>query len=116
VIKAAKQNVTLHKGHPGTLSYDEALYILDFYEQLHERGIPVNSQLLAIELQRFSPQLNQVSIVILRRCVLRMMKNNNILHQCVMHKAQNIHFEQPIIMTSLITSTGRLLLVGTPLT
>jgi ATP/maltotriose-dependent transcriptional regulator MalT len=26
-----------------------------------------------------------------------MMKNNNITHQCVMHKAQNIHFEQPII-------------------
>jgi hypothetical protein len=50
VIKAAKHNVTLHKGHPGTLSHDEALYILDFYEQLHERGIPVNSQLLAIEL------------------------------------------------------------------
>jgi len=50
VIKAAKQNVTLHKSCPGTLSHDEAQYILDFYEQLRERGIPVNSQLLAIEL------------------------------------------------------------------
>ena len=97
MIKAAKQNVTLHKGHPGTLSHDEALYILDFYEQLHERGIPVDSQLLAIELQRFSPQLNQVSIVILRRRVLRVMKKNNITHRCVTHKAQNIHYEQPII-------------------
>jgi len=26
-----------------------------------------------------------------------MMKNNNITHQCVTHKAKNIHFEQPII-------------------
>jgi len=49
VIKAAKQNVILHKGHPGMLSHDEAHYILDFYEQVRERGIPVNSQLLAIE-------------------------------------------------------------------
>jgi len=97
VIKAAKQNVTLHKGRPGTLSHDEAHYILDFYEQLRERGIPVDSQLLAIELQRFSPQLNQVSIVILRRRVLRVMKKNNITHRCVTHKAQNIHYEQPII-------------------
>jgi hypothetical protein len=70
VMKAAKQNVTLYKGRPGTLSHDEAQYILDFYEQLHECGIPVNSQLLAIKLQRFSPQLNQVSIVILWRRVL----------------------------------------------
>ncbi len=54
VIKAAKQNVTLHKGRPGTLSHDEAHYILDFYEQLRERGIPVDSQLLAIES---SPQI-----------------------------------------------------------
>jgi hypothetical protein len=58
VIKTAKQNVAWHKGHPGRLSHDEALYILDFYEQLCERGIPVNSQLLTIELRRFSPQLN----------------------------------------------------------
>jgi hypothetical protein len=76
VIKAAKQNVTVHKGHPGMLSHDEALYILDFYEQLDECGIPVNSQLLGIALQRFSPQLNQVSVVILQHRVLCMMKNN----------------------------------------
>jgi hypothetical protein len=96
VIKAAKQNVTVHKGHPGMISHDEAMYILDFYEQLHEHGIPVSSQLLAIVLQWFSPQLNQVSVVILQCHVLHMMKNNNITHQCVTHKAQNIHFEQPI--------------------
>jgi hypothetical protein len=80
VIKAEKQNVTVHKGHPGMVSHNEAMYTLDFYEQLHERGIPVSSQLLAIEWQRFSPQLNQVVL------------------QCVTHKAQNIHFEQPIIV------------------
>jgi hypothetical protein len=97
VIKAAKQNVTLQKRRPEMFSHDEALYILDFYEQLRERGIPVNSQLLTNELQRFSPQLNQVSVVILRRRVLCVMKNNNITHRCVMHKAQNIHFEQPIM-------------------
>jgi hypothetical protein len=96
VIKTAKQNVTVHKGHPGMISHDEAMYILDFYEQLHEHGIPVSSQLLAIVLQWFSPQLNQVSVVILQCHVLHMMKNNNITRQCVTHKAQNIHFEQPI--------------------
>jgi hypothetical protein len=46
------------------MSDDAANHILQFYEQLHEHGIPVCSQLLAIELQRFSPQLNQLSVAI----------------------------------------------------
>jgi hypothetical protein len=80
------------------ISRDEAMYIRDFFEQLYEHGIPVSSQLLTIELQRFSFQLNQVSVVILWCCVLRMMKKNNITHQCVTCKEQNIHFEQRIIV------------------
>jgi hypothetical protein len=71
--------------------------MLQFYEQLCEHGIPVNSQDLARELQRISPQLNNVDVAPLCHKVLRIVKNNNITHHCVTHKAQNVHYEQCII-------------------
>jgi transposase-like protein len=98
VIKAAKTNLTVHKGPAFMMCDDATNHIIQCYEQLRERGIPVSSQLLAIELQRFSPELNEVSVTNLRRRVLRLMKKNNVTHRCVTHKAQNIHFEQPIIV------------------
>jgi hypothetical protein len=98
IIRAAKINVTVHKGGNSMIPDDAANHIIQVYEQLCECGIAVCSRLLAIELQRFSPQLNQLSLAILRRHVLCLMKRNNITHQCVTHKAQNIHVEQPIIV------------------
>jgi hypothetical protein len=50
VIKAAKDNVTVHKGRASSIPNHEVDYILDFYHQLWEHGIPVSSQVLAIEL------------------------------------------------------------------
>jgi len=97
VIKAAKDNVTVHKGRASSIPNQDVNYILDFYHQLRERGIPVSALVLAIELQRVSPQLNHVAVEVLRRRVLRIMKKNNITHRCVTHKAQNIHYEQQII-------------------
>ncbi len=98
IIWAAKNNVTVHKGPNSMIPDDVANHIIQFFEQLRERGISVCSQLLAIELQRFSPQLNQLSVAFLCHCVLHLMKRNNVSHWCVTHKAQNIHFEQPIIV------------------
>jgi hypothetical protein len=57
----------------------------------------VSSELLAIELQRMSPKLNHVDVPALCHQVLCIMKNNNITHRCVTHKAQNVHYEQCII-------------------
>ena len=74
VIKAAKDNVTVHKGRASSISNQDVNYILDLYHQLWERGIPVSAQVLAIELQRVSPQLNHVAVEVLRRRVLRIMK------------------------------------------
>jgi hypothetical protein len=97
VIKASKVNVTNHKGRASTIPHDMIQYMLEYFEQLRELGIPVSSQLLAIELQRISPELYHVDLAVLRRRVLIIMKKNNITHRCVTHKAQNIHFEQHII-------------------
>ncbi len=52
VIKASKENVTNHKGHASSIPHDMVHHILQSFEQLHEHGIPVSSQFLAIELQR----------------------------------------------------------------
>ena len=62
VIKAAKDNDTVHKGCASSIPNQEVNYILDFYHQLRECGIPVSAQVLAIELQRVSPQLNHVAV------------------------------------------------------
>jgi hypothetical protein len=88
VIKAAKDNVTVHKGRASSIPNQEVNYILDFYHQLQERGIPVSAQVLVIELQRVSPQLNHVAIQAIRRHVLCIMKKKNITHRCVTHKAK----------------------------
>jgi phage-related baseplate assembly protein len=87
VIKASECHVMNHKGCASSIPHDQVLYMLQFYEQLHEHGIPVSSQVLAIVLQRISPQLNNVDVAPLQRQVLRIMKYNNINHCCVTHKA-----------------------------
>jgi hypothetical protein len=98
VIKAFKFNITIHnKGHASSIPHDQVLHMLQFYEQLHECGIPVSSQVLARELQRISPQLNNADVAALCRQVLRIMKKNNVTHYCITHEAQNIHYEQHII-------------------
>jgi len=45
---------------------------------------------LAIELLRIAPQINDVDVSVVRRRVLRVMKNNFVTHRCITHKAQNI--------------------------
>jgi hypothetical protein len=92
VIKAAKDKFTVHKRRALSIPNQDVNYILDFYHQLRERGIPVSAQVLAIELQRISPQLNHVAVEVIRRHVLCIMKKNNIIHGCVTHKAQNIYY------------------------
>ncbi len=57
----------------------------------------MSSQFLAIDLQRISPQPNNVDDAPLCCHVLCIMKNNNFTHCCVTHKAQNAHYEQRII-------------------
>jgi hypothetical protein len=53
----------------------EVNYIMEFYKQLWEHGLRVSSKLLAIELQRVSPQLNHVDKAVLCHHVLCIMKN-----------------------------------------
>jgi hypothetical protein len=95
-IKASKENVTNHKGHASSIPHDIVNNMLESFEQRHECGLPVSSQLLAIELQRMSLELYHVDVATLCRRVLRIMKKN-ISHCCVTHKAQNVHYEQHII-------------------
>jgi L-2-hydroxyglutarate oxidase LhgO len=61
--------------HPAMASDEEVNYIMEFYKQLWKHGLPMSSQLLAIELQRVSPQLNHVDIAVLCHHVLCIMKN-----------------------------------------
>jgi hypothetical protein len=79
VIKAAKDNVTVHKGRASSIPNQEVNYIMDFYHPLWEHGMPVSAQVLAIELQRVSPQLNHVAIAAIRHRVLRIMKKKTLL-------------------------------------
>jgi hypothetical protein len=74
VIKAAKDKFTVHKRRALSIPNQDVNYILDFYHQLWERGIPVSAQVLAIELQRISPQLNHVAVEVIRHRVLCIMK------------------------------------------
>jgi transposase-like protein len=80
VIKKSKENVTLHKGRESKISPEQQHHIIEYYEQLRERGIPVSGQSLAIELLRIAPQINDVDVSVVRRRVLRVMKNNFVTH------------------------------------
>jgi len=97
VIKKSKENVTLHKGRESKISPEQQHHIIEYYEQLRDRGIPVSGQSLAIELLRIAPQFNNVDISVVCRRVLHVMKNNFVTHCCITHKAQNIRYHQPII-------------------
>jgi len=97
VIKKSKENVTLHKGRESKISPEQQHHIIEYYEQLRDRGIPVSGQSLAIELIRIAPEFNDVDISVVRRRVLRVMKKKFVTHRCITHKAQNIRFHQPII-------------------
>jgi transposase-like protein len=111
VIKKAKENVTLHKGRSSKLSPEHQDHIIEYYEQLRERGIPVSSQTLAIELLRVAPEFNDVDVSVIRRRVLRVMKNVYVTHRSITHKAQNIRYQQPVI-NDFVTYVQRQIVAG----
>jgi len=66
VIKKSKENVTLHKGRESKISPEQQHHIIEYYEQLQDRGIPVSGQSLAIELLQIAPQFKNVDISVVR--------------------------------------------------
>jgi hypothetical protein len=111
-IKAANNNVNALKGRPTMVSDEEANDLLEFYVQIQECGIPVSFQLLAIELQRFSPRLDDVSVVVLCCHILCIMKTIMLLTiNITRHKIFTL--SSLFLWTLLFTCTGRLSVVGT---
>ncbi len=65
-IKKAKENKMQHKGRSYKISPDHQEHIIDYYEQLRHRGIPVSSHSLVVELLRVALEMNDVPVSVLR--------------------------------------------------
>ncbi len=107
------KHLTNHKGYASSKPHDMVHHMLQFYEQLHERGIPVSSQLLAIELQRLSPKLNHVDVATLRLQVLCIMKKTTLLTAVLLIRPKMSTMSSILLMTSSFMWIGRLLQADT---
>jgi hypothetical protein len=56
----------LHKGKLSLISNEHQNHIIQYNEELWDRGIPVSSQILAIELLRVDPQLISVDVIAIK--------------------------------------------------
>ena len=65
-IKKAKENKMQHKGRSFKISPDYQEHIIDYYEQLRDRRIPVSSHSLEVELLCVTPEMNDVPVSVLR--------------------------------------------------
>jgi hypothetical protein len=79
--------------------------------ELRDRGIPVSSQILAIELLCVNSQLISVDVINLHHCILRVMKNIHVAHRCITYNAQNTYFHEQIFY-NFITCTNWQIVTG----
>jgi hypothetical protein len=96
-----------HKGKSSLISNEHQNHIIQYYEELRDRGIPVSSQILAIKLLHVDPQWIDVDAIICHH-ILCFMKNIHVTHHCITHKPQNTRFHEHIINHSSDIQISRL--------
>jgi hypothetical protein len=87
-VKDHKKGKMRHKGRSPKLSSDHQEHIIEYYEQLRDRGIPVSSHSLAAKLLRVAPEMNDVPVSVLCRCMLHVLKNIYITHHTSLNHSQ----------------------------
>ena len=111
LIKTKKTVLTRHHGRAPSTAADLLDQMIPYLEELHQRGIPVSAQILAIEMLCLDPEMLALGLEVIRRRILRFLKKHHLTHRVVTHKAQNIRFHEHV-MNDWVTYVNRQIVAG----
>ncbi len=94
LITSKKTVVTCHHGCIPSTAADLLDQMIPYLEELHQRGIPVSAQILAIEMLCLDPEMLALGLEVIRRRILRFLKKHHMTHHVVTHQAQSICFHE----------------------